>query len=175
MGMHNFFHLSFVIQIDVLASCHSTLYYFILFSNYVSTSKLSQLQQCLVPLKFHLPNVIIARDAMFSHLAFHDSDLPNHSAVPGQVVYVMFMWCHRNSWMLCTLAFHLSDKFGAVHLENSTAQAYLCNQDETLSLFLSTLACHIMNLADKHGTALIPAYILTHLNVEAISHKRHYF
>ena len=35
------------------------------------------------------------------------------------------------------------------------------------SLFLSRLACCMLNLADKHGIILIPAYISTHLNVEA--------
>ena len=34
---------------------------------------------------------------------------------------------------------------------------------------LSRLACHILNLAKKHGITLIPAYKPTHLNVEAIS------
>ena len=36
-----------------------------------------------------------------------------------------------------------------------------------MSLFLSRLACWILSLADKHGITLIPAYIPTHLNVEA--------
>ena len=33
--------------------------------------------------------------------------------------------------------------------------------------FLSSLACHILNLANKHGITFILAYISTHLNVEA--------
>ena len=36
-----------------------------------------------------------------------------------------------------------------------------------MSPFLSRLACHILSLADKHGITLLPAYIPTHLNVEA--------
>ena len=36
-----------------------------------------------------------------------------------------------------------------------------------LSPFLSRLACWILSLTDKHGINLIPAYIPTHLNVEA--------
>ena len=52
-------------------------------------------------------------------------------------------------------------------MDNSSAKAYLCNQGGTAFCFLSRLACHILNLADKHGIPLIPTYIPTHLNVEA--------
>ena len=38
----------------------------------------------------------------------------------------------------------------ALHLDNSTAKAYLCNQGATVSLVLSRLACHISNLAAKY-------------------------
>ena len=69
--------------------------------------------------------------------------------------------------MLCTMAFGLSGKVGALHLDNSTAKAYLCNQGSTVSPFLFRLACQILSLTDKHGITLIPAYIPTHLNVEA--------
>ena len=54
-----------------------------------------------------------------------------------------------------------------LHLDNRTAKAYLCNQSGTVSPFLSRLACWILSLTNKHGIALIPAYIPTHLNVEA--------
>ena len=69
--------------------------------------------------------------------------------------------------MLCRMAFCLSDKVVALHLDNNTAKAYLCNQGGTVSPFLSRLACQILSLTDKHGITLIPAYIPTHLNVEA--------
>ena len=36
-----------------------------------------------------------------------------------------------------------------------------------MSPFLSRLACWILSLTDKHGIALLPAYIPTHLNVKA--------
>ena len=65
------------------------------------------------------------------------------------------------------MAFCLSGKVVALHLDNSTAKAYLCNQDGTVSPFLSRLACQILSLTDKHGITLLPAYIPTHLNVEA--------
>ena len=54
-----------------------------------------------------------------------------------------------------------------LHLDNSTAKVYLCNQGGTVSPFLSRLAYLILSLTDKHGITLIPAYIPTHLNVEA--------
>ena len=36
-----------------------------------------------------------------------------------------------------------------------------------MSLYPSRLAFHILNLADKHGVTLIPAYIPFHVNVAA--------
>ena len=69
--------------------------------------------------------------------------------------------------MLCRMAFCLSGKVVALLLDNSTAKAYLCNQGGTVSPFLSRLACQILSLTDKHGIILLPAYIPTHLNVEA--------
>ena len=69
--------------------------------------------------------------------------------------------------MLHRMAFCLSGKVVALHLDNSTAKAYLCNQGGTVSPFLSRLACQILSLTDKHGITLLPAYIPTHLNVEA--------
>ena len=69
--------------------------------------------------------------------------------------------------MLCRMAFHLFGKVVALHLDNSTAKAYLCNQGGTVSPVLSRLACQILSWTDKHGIILIPAYIPTHLNVKA--------
>ena len=68
-----------------------------------------------------------------------------------------------HNWM----AFCLSGKMVALHLDNSTAKAYLCNHGGTVSPVLSRLACQILILTDKHGITLIPAYIPTHLSVEA--------
>ena len=56
----------------------------------------------------------------------------------------------------------------ALHLDNSTAKAYVCNQDGTSCLFLSRLACYILNLVDKHGISLI-GYMPIHANVETDS------
>ena len=69
--------------------------------------------------------------------------------------------------MMYRLAFCLSSKVVAMHLDNSTAKVYLCNQGATVSPFLSRLACQILSVTNKHSITLIPAYIPIHLNVEA--------
>ena len=69
--------------------------------------------------------------------------------------------------MLHRMAFHLSGNVVVLHLDNSTAKVYLCNQGGTVSPFLSRLACRILSLTNRHGITLLPAYIPTHLNVEA--------
>ena len=65
------------------------------------------------------------------------------------------------------MVFCLSGKVDALHLDNSTAMAYRCNQGGTVSSIISRLACHNLSLTDNHHLNLIPAYIPTHLNVEA--------
>ena len=69
--------------------------------------------------------------------------------------------------MLHRMVFCLFGKVVALHLDNSTAKAYLCNQGGTVSPFHSRLACQILSLTNKHGITLILAYIPTHLNAEA--------
>ena len=76
--------------------------------------------------------------------------------------------------MLHIVAFYFPGTVLALHLDNSTEKVYLCNQHGTVScLHLRTLfllvkiACHILNLADKHSIMLTAVYIPTHLNVEA--------
>ena len=69
--------------------------------------------------------------------------------------------------MLCRMAFHLSGKVVALHLDNSTAKVYFCNQGGTGPSFLPRLAFWILSLTNKHGITLIPAYIPTHLYVKA--------
>ena len=77
-----------------------------------------------------------------------------------QELWTVAMVLHR-------MAFHLCGKVVALHLDNSTAKASLCNQGGTVSPFLSTMACQILSLNEKHSIILILAYIPTHLNVEA--------
>ena len=74
---------------------------------------------------------------------------------------------HTVVLMLCRLAFHLSGKVVALHLDSSLASAYLYSQGDTMSLFHSRLACHILNLTDRHSITLIQTYFPTHLKVEA--------
>ena len=69
--------------------------------------------------------------------------------------------------MLCRMAFQLSGKVFALHLDSCAAKSYLCNQCGKVSPFVSRLACQTLSLTDKHSITLIPGYILTHLNVEA--------
>ena len=62
--------------------------------------------------------------------------------------------------MLHRMAFCLSGEVVALHLDNSTAKAYLCNHCGTVSHFLSRLACRILSLTIKHGITLIPSTFL---------------
>ena len=134
---------------------------------------LSQLQQSQVPLQFPLPDVVIATYAMPTHLAFYfqGSGLPLSVSGPwlGSMcrVHIALQELQAIAMMLHRMVFHLSGKVVALHLDNSTAKAYLCNQGGKMSPFPSRLACWILSLTDKHGITLIPAYIPTHLNVEA--------
>ena len=68
--------------------------------------------------------------------------------------------------MLCRMAFCLSGKLFALHLDNSTAKAYLCSEGSTVSPFLSRMSYGILSLTNKHGIPFIPVSIPTHLNVE---------
>ena len=90
---------------------------------------------------------------------------------PGQVPCVGLILPCRSlkaiTMMLHRMAFYLSGKVVALHLDDNTAKAYLHNQGGTMSPFLSRLFCQIFSLTDKHGITFIPAYIPTHLNVEA--------
>ena len=155
-------------------------YYVSLFSHvHFSLSSLHQLewlahlQQSPVPLQFPLPDVVIATDATPTHWAFYfqGSGLPLSvsDAWSGSLcrAHIALQELQAVAIMLHRMAFHLSGKVVALHLDNSTAKAYLCNQGGTVSLFLSRLACQILSLTDKHGITLIPTYISTHLNVQA--------
>ena len=92
---------------------------------------LSHLQQSPVPLQFPLPHVVIATDAMPTHLAvyFQGSGLP--LSVSGSWSGSM---CRAHNalqelqavaMMLYMMAFCLSGKVVALHLDNSMAKPYL--------------------------------------------------
>ena len=135
--------------------------------------QLSQLQQSTVSLQFPLPDVVIATDAMSTHWAFYfqGSGLPLSVSGPwsGSMcrAHIALQELQAIAMMLHRMAFHLSGKVVALHLDNSTVKAYLCNQGGTVSPVLSRLACQILSLTDKHDITLIPAYIPTHFNVGA--------
>ena len=116
--------------------------------------------------------MVIATDAMPTHWTFHFqvSGLPllvSGSWLDSMCrVHIALQELQTVAMMLCRMAFYYSGKVVALHLDN-TAKAYLCNQGDTVSPFLSRLACQILKLTDNHGIILIPAYVPTHLNVEA--------
>ena len=136
--------------------------------------QLAHLQQSPVPLQFPLPGVVIATDATPIHWAFYfqGSGLPLsvsgswYSFLCRAHITLQELWAI--AMMLCRMAFHFSGKVVALHLDNSTAKAYLCNQGGTVSPFLSRLACQILCLSNKHGITLLQhTFIPTHLSVEA--------
>ena len=134
---------------------------------------LAYLQQSLVSLQFPLPDVVIATDATTTLWALYFQGLGLPLLISGSWsgslcrAYIALQELHAVAMMLCRMAFHLSGKVVALHLDNSTAKAYLCNQGGTVSPFLSRLACQILSQTDKLGITLIPAYTPTHLNLEA--------
>ena len=124
-------------------------------------------------MQFASPDVVIATDATHTHWAFYyqGSGLPLsgsgswfgsmcRSHIALQELQAIPMMLHR-------MVFCLSGKIVALHLDNSTAKAYLCNQGGTVSPILSRLACWILSLTEKHGIMPIPEYVPTNLNVEA--------
>ena len=124
-------------------------------------------------MQFLLPDVVIATDAMTTHWVFYfqGSGLPLSvsGSWSGSIckAHIALQELQAITMMLHRMTFHLFGKVVALHLDNGTAKAYLCNQGGTVSPFLSSLACQILSLTDKHGITLIPAYIPTHLNVKA--------
>ena len=56
-------------------------------------------------------------------------------------VYIALQEFQVLTLMLHRMAFHLSFKVVALHLDKRTANTYLCNQCGTVSHFLSRLAC----------------------------------
>ena len=131
---------------------------------------LSHLEKSPVPLQFPLPDVVIAMPTDWAFY-FQGSGLP--LSVGGSWSGSMcraHVALHKHqaiAMMLCRMAFHLSGKAVALHLDNSMAKAYLRNQGGTVSPFLSRVVYQILSLTDMHSITLIPANITTHLNVEA--------
>ena len=117
--------------------------------------------------------MVIATDATSTHWAFYFQGSGLSLSVSGPwsgsmcMAHIALQELQAFAMILHSMAFCLSGKVLALHLDNSTAKAYLCNQVGTVSPFLSRLACQILSLTNKHGITLNPAYIPTHLSVEA--------
>ena len=117
--------------------------------------------------------MVIATDATSTHWAFYFQGpglpLSVSGAWSGSLsrAHIALQELQAVAVMLCRMAFCHSGKVVALHLDKSTAKTYLCNQGGTVSPFLSRLTCQILSLTNKHGITLLPAYIPTHLNVEA--------
>ena len=176
-GHSQMWHLCHIIWSDMLHVYHSPSH---LFSHvHFSLSLLHQLEQLShfqqnpVPLQFLLPALVIATDATPTYWAFYFQGYGLPLSVSGSWsgslcrAHIAFQELQAIAMMLHRMVFHISDKTVALHLDNSTAKAYLCNQGGTVSPFLSRLACQMLSLTDKHGITLLPAYIHTHLNMEA--------
>ena len=134
---------------------------------------LSQLQQRLVLICFPLPKVVFPSNATPHHYAFYIQCFGVPKSCCGTLsgfmhkVHISLQEFQAVAHMLHKMVFQLSSRMIGIHLDNNSAKAYLCNQGSTASLFLSRLGCHILNKANKHGITLIPAYILTHISMEA--------
>ena len=143
------------------------------FSALCQLEQLSHLHQSPVPLQFPLPDVVIATDAKPTHWLFYFQGFGLLLSVSGSWsgsmcrAHIALQGSQAVTMILQRMAFHLPGKVVALHLDNSTAKVHLCNQGGTVSPFLSRLVCQILSLTDKHIITLIPAYIPTHLNVEA--------
>ena len=93
---------------------------------------LANLQQSPI-LQFPLLDVVIATDATLTHWAFYFQGsglpLPVSGAWSGSLcrAHIVLQELHAVAIMLHRMAFCLSGKVVALHLDNSTAKAYLCN------------------------------------------------
>ena len=110
-------------------------------SSLCQLEQLCHLQQSQVPLQFALPDVVFATDATPMHWAFYFQ-------VSGLPLLVSGSWsgsmCRAHNalqelqdvaMMLHGMAFCLCGKVAALHLDNSMAKAYLCNQGVQCLLF----------------------------------------
>ena len=172
IGNFQLWRLCHVIQSDMLTVYHSPTHMFsstqFSFSALGQLEQLSHLQQNPVPLQFHLLMWLLLQMpcTLIGPFIFRDLFYLYQLVDPGQVLCVGLILSYR-SFRLHKMAFHLTGKVVALHLDNSTAKAYLCNQGGTVYPFLSRLACQILSLTDKHSVILIPVYIPTILNVKA--------
>ena len=176
-GHSQLWRVCHVIQSDMLTVYHSPIHLFspihFSYSTLHQLEQLSHLQQNPVPLQFPLPDGVIATDAMPTNWAFYFQgpglSLSFSGSWSGSMcrVHIALQELQAVVMMLHRMAFSLSGKVSVLHLDNSAANIYLCNEGGTVSPFLSRLACQILSPTNKHIITLITSYIPTHLNYEA--------
>ena len=144
-----------------------------LFPLYVSWISWLNYNKVLFHCNFHFMmwSLLLMPHPLIGPFIFRDLGYLYWLVVPGQVpcvgAHIALQQLQAVAVMLHRMAFCLSGKVVALHLDNSTTKVYLCNQCGTVSSFLSRLACQILSLTNKHGITLLLAYIPTHLNVKA--------
>ena len=118
----------------------------LLFTTFIFCAKLPSF--CLLwalPLPMPISHTHISTVVIFAQmgLIFWDLIQPYHSAETGQSLFVMFTYITLQKLQTFALILHIMTLFisygVALHLENSTAKAYLFNKSSTVSL-LSRLA-----------------------------------
>ena len=144
-GHSQMWHLRCVIQSDMLSVYHSPTQLFsrvhFSLSSLHQLEGLAKLQESPVPLQFPLPDVVIATNATPTHWAFYfqGSGLPLSlsGAWSGSLcrAHIALQELEAVAIMLRRMAFCLSGKVVALHLDKSIAKAYLCNQGGTVSPF----------------------------------------
>ena len=122
-----------VIQSDMLTVYYSPAHLFssvhFSFSALCQLEQLSHLQQSPVPLQFQLPDVVIATDATPTHWAFYSQGSGLPLSVSGYWycsmcrAHIALQELQAVAMMLHRMAFQLSGKVVALHLDNSTAKA----------------------------------------------------
>ena len=177
-GHSQLWYLCCVIQSDMLCVCHSPPIYFHMFifpfPPYINWNiwLICNRAQFLCNFHFLIWLLLLMPHPCIGPFIFRDVGYlyQYQLVVLGQALcraHIVLQEFQDIAMILHRMAFHLSGKVVALHLDNSTAKAYLCKQGGTVSPFLSSLACQILSQTDKHGITPIPAYIPTHLNVEA--------
>ena len=112
------------------------------------------------PTQLFLLDVVIATESMPTHWAFYFQGYGLPLSVSGSWLgslcraHIALQELQAVALMLHRMTFCLSGKVVALHLDNSTSKAYLCNQGGKVSPFHSRLAFQILCLTNKHGITL---------------------
>ena len=169
--------LCWVIQSDMLNIYHSPTHMFLSLCLSLPAlcqlQRLSQLQQSPVLSHCALPDVVITTDSMPNQWVFfiQIQEFPSPIVASSLFLCTRCVFHCKNTRLLHSSCkkWHFSYVIRWLpHIWTVlTAKAFLCNQGGMASLFLVRLACCILNLDKKHGITFFPAYIPTHLKMEA--------